>query len=444
MSQATLPEIRYFWKFASGSVEVSREDLSGLLEQVESELRNSTLYRQVLDNLQQLPDDLSRQVQQMVNAIGKAGMQLALRTLITQKADSESPLPSSSAREAAISGSTAPTASYSMETDQDVAKEPVHRAHPAAIDNPLIRQAPLSDSQRASRSRLPGATLPKSPKRLNKKQQAAQDALESWHERLRSIGQELQQARLAHELSLQQVHFRTQIPVSRLQSLEAGTVEPLVEDDIYLRGFIRRVGDILGLDGMALADSLPAPVATPVVVPSWDRTSRQGKLLGAVHIGRAYLYVGYAALLTGGISWVSYQMAARQASSFTPLDHPTSVTPQDSQPSSSPDNGTASSTPAQPQPGTNIAPRATVNATVNARPNATLKSQLRTENTRGLGADVMASSSRNKTSSNLSKAAGRPRLGSIAPPERTQLLAAEGALTSQEKSESLKTKRIVP
>ncbi len=444
VSQTALPETRYCWKFSSGSVEVSREELSGLLDQVESELRSSTLYCQVLDSLQRLPDDLSNQVQQMVNAIGKAGVQLALRKLITKKVDSESPLSSSRVPEATVpgatvSGSAAPAASSPMGTEQAVAEESVRLVPPAVMDNLVIRQAPLSDSQRAPRSRTAGATLTATPKRFSKKQRAAQVALESWHDRLRSIGQELQQARLAHALSLQQVHFRTQIPVHRLQSLEAGTVEPLVEDDIYLRGFIRRAGDILGLDGMALADSLPAPVATPVVVPSWDRSSRQDKVLGGVHIGRAYLYVGYAALLTGGMSWVSYQMAARQASSFTPLDTPTSVTPQDAQPASSPDNGAASSTHTQARPAANVATNVATTATVSARPNPTLKGQPRTETVRGLRTEVTA-----KSSLNLSPAVERSRLGNIAPPEQTQLLAAEGALTGKTKSESPKSKRIVP
>jgi cytoskeleton protein RodZ len=296
MSQETvLPETMYCWKFASGTAEISREELSGLLAQVESELRSSPLYRQVVDNLQKLPADIGNHVQQMVNAIGKAGVQLALRKVITKKVEIAEPIPA--------------------------AHDLNHRGVEGAIAS---CQAPLPDMERRRRSAVSSVTLAETPKRLNKKQRVAQVALEAWRDRLGEIGQELQQARQTKALSLHQLHFKTQIPVHRLKNLEAGTVEPFIEDDIYLRGFIRRAGDALGLDGAALADSLPSPVPTHSILPSWERSPHRAQ---GLHLGRAYLYVGYAALLTSGMSWLSYQTTAKPASQLMTEPIPTRLTP---------------------------------------------------------------------------------------------------------------------
>ncbi|MDQ5964180.1 MAG: Helix-turn-helix protein [Cyanobacteriota bacterium erpe_2018_sw_39hr_WHONDRS-SW48-000098_B_bin.30] len=70
---------------------------------------------------------------------------------------------------------------------------------------------------------------------------------------LEQIGQKLKSAREMQGLSLGQVYDRTKIPMSSLEAIETGRGDDLPEP-VYVAGFIKRYGDMLGLSGQALAD----------------------------------------------------------------------------------------------------------------------------------------------------------------------------------------------
>lgn len=126
------------------------------------------------------------------------------------------------------------------------------------------------------------------------------EAKEQRTKRIQAIGQILQRTREAEGVSRQQLHYRTLIPVHQIQALEEGKVEKLPED-IFIRGFISRLGQSLGLEGQALADSLPA--TANVVLPSWSRTPTA---ISNRSRGSLPLYLGYTALVAsavGGLSW---------------------------------------------------------------------------------------------------------------------------------------------
>jgi cytoskeleton protein RodZ len=119
-------------------------------------------------------------------------------------------------------------------------------------------------------------------------------------ERIEAIGQILQQTRESQGISRQQLHYRTLIPVHQIQALEEGKIEQLPED-IFVRGFISRLGQSLGLEGKALADSVPSTESA--VLSSWSGST------GAIAPrprNSLPLYLGYAALVAsavGGLSW---------------------------------------------------------------------------------------------------------------------------------------------
>jgi cytoskeletal protein RodZ len=86
-------------------------------------------------------------------------------------------------------------------------------------------------------------------------------------EQLKEIGTYLRQKRLEKSLSLEAVAARTHIRLAILESLEKGEIEQLPEP-IYIQGFIRSYGNLLQLDGKALAKRLsasnePTPSETP-------------------------------------------------------------------------------------------------------------------------------------------------------------------------------------
>lgn len=114
----------------------------------------------------------------------------------------------------------------------------------------------------------------------------------AWEQALWEVGLELKQAREERGISLNRLHSLTYIPSRHLKALETGNFEKL-PPDIYVRGFIRKIGDALGLDGVQLAASLPErnPIAQKKV------STTRSLLALLVTPSPLHLYVGYAALL---------------------------------------------------------------------------------------------------------------------------------------------------
>ncbi|MBU6450260.1 MAG: DUF4115 domain-containing protein [Cyanobacteria bacterium REEB67] len=70
---------------------------------------------------------------------------------------------------------------------------------------------------------------------------------------LEQIGQKLKATREGQSLSLGQIYDRTKIPPNHLEAIESGIADDLPET-VYVAGFIKRYGDLLGLNGQSLAD----------------------------------------------------------------------------------------------------------------------------------------------------------------------------------------------
>ena len=75
-------------------------------------------------------------------------------------------------------------------------------------------------------------------------------------EKLRSVAQQLVQAREAQGISLEEIATKTFIPMRALKALESGETFKLPEP-IFVQGFIRRYAKLVGLDGDALAKEIP-------------------------------------------------------------------------------------------------------------------------------------------------------------------------------------------
>jgi cytoskeleton protein RodZ len=101
-------------------------------------------------------------------------------------------------------------------------------------------------------------------------------------EQLKEIGGYLRQLREERPLSVEDIAAITRIRVPMLEALESGNLDRLPEL-IYVKGFIRRYGEALGIDGKSLSDRLSpsaqqlvqeaatpkktAPKVTPPAVP---------------------------------------------------------------------------------------------------------------------------------------------------------------------------------
>jgi cytoskeleton protein RodZ len=124
------------------------------------------------------------------------------------------------------------------------------------------------------------------------------------------------------------------VPMHQLQALETGQGTHLPED-VYLRGFIKRIGTALELDNATLLASLPIPDPTQAILPSWYHPPTKSGGIKGLAVQPLHLYVGYAALMAGGLVWLSHQQTPETPPGAIQLDAPNVTTsPQSNQPHS--------------------------------------------------------------------------------------------------------------
>lgn len=324
-------ESTYYVGVPGGNAEMSLSGLRAILGQVETELYQSEIYGQMLSSIKTLPEDLTRQVQCMVRAVGREAIRLALRKLVRKK-----PLGIVPSSGQGLSSSTLSVAAPKLQ--QPPAPPPPNASLNEVVMTPPARDRPLTTALVAPLDSPPTHLLngrvtvyPPAPmpttkqlrtnlsKKSSKKELAAQSALQARETCLRELGQMIRQVRQEKAWSPYHLHMKTQIPVHQLEALEMGRIDRLPED-IYLRGFIRQVGNTLGLDGNHMAASLPASETATAIVPSWQ----QPKMHAGLRLSSMHVYIGYAALMAGGIAWVSQQAAPPQVNS-APMPPPVTV-----------------------------------------------------------------------------------------------------------------------
>ncbi len=113
---------------------------------------------------------------------------------------------------------------------------------------------------------------------------------------LAAIGSQLRQLREQQQLSIDDMSARTQVQPRLIQAIETGHLEILPEP-VYVRGMVKRYGDSLGLDGLALSQQ----------VPIWERedriyeqqTVRQNSSFHAPQIKPVHVYMGYTLAILG-------------------------------------------------------------------------------------------------------------------------------------------------
>ena len=140
----------------------------------------------------------------------------------------------------------------------------------------------------------------------------------------RDSGATLKKARLEQSLTIREIHERTRVALHQIEAIEAGNLDRLPEE-IYVKGFIRQIALVVGLDYSTLIERLPQTTLKTNVVPHWhinnsSISSKQNSFRPA------HLYIGYAALMAsaaGGLVWVNQSQSAAQLDSLDmPFDIP--------------------------------------------------------------------------------------------------------------------------
>jgi cytoskeletal protein RodZ len=136
---------------------------------------------------------------------------------------------------------------------------------------------------------------------------------------LEQIGENLRQTRQQRQLSIDDISARTRIQPRSIQAIEEGHIEMLPEP-VYVKGMVKRYGDSIGLDGMAISQQ----------VPNWDAadatfeptTKLQTTTLHTpTQIKPFYVYLGYTIAIVG----VSAVASNLLNTAFKPQSQPSPV-----------------------------------------------------------------------------------------------------------------------
>lgn len=294
------------------TIEISQEGLRSILAQIEAELVDSEVYRRSMAGLQTMLGEASSTAQILVKAVGREAVRLTFQQLVRQY----NIVPASSERTKEVRQEHS---NFSQGMDDNSVHVESHSGTASEEEFAKFdgKTAPLKVTNTQT-----GNT--KQNQKLTKAELAAQKAAKEREEILLQIGQELLRAREARSLSVFQLHTQTLVPMHHIEALETGRLHELPED-VYIRGFIRRIGNALGLNGVSIAASLPEPDPVKSVVPSWyNSTAMPGLQLNSVH-----LYLGYTALIAGaigGLGLMSKQAAPEASVEFKPDPAPSSHT----------------------------------------------------------------------------------------------------------------------
>lgn len=290
------------------TIEISQESLRSVLNQIEAELLDSEVYRRTMAGLQTMLGETSNTAQILVKAVGREAVRLTFQQIIKQY--KVVPVP------ADRNDRVPPEESESV---QQVGENPVQdESQTFTTSEGMTLLSSLSTKPTGD------AKPPKKPTKVDMvKQRASLERIEM----LRLVGRELLEARLARSLTIEQLHTQTLVPPHQIEALESGRVEQLPED-VYVRGFIRRIAHALGLDGTALIASIPQPDLSKAAVPSWyNSITVPGFQLNSVH-----LWVGYTALIAGSVGGLSLMSKPATPGASVPPEplgsSPTSTSPK--------------------------------------------------------------------------------------------------------------------
>lgn len=307
-------------------IEISAEGLRDVLGQIEAELYRSEVYRRAVKTLQQMPAKGAASGQFLMKAIGREAVRLTLRHLMrpvgggTQEASGmwgedvekeadEFPV---AAFARALGSQTVPaTSQFPLEIVAPVLE--IAESHPEPEPTPVTAIETAVETATGSASK-------KSRRKISPAEIAEQAAQER-QDGLRQIGEQIRHAREARSMSFAELHRQTLVPIHQLQALEAGHGTHLPED-IYLRGFIKRIGTALKLDNESLLASLPKPDPVQAVLPTWYHPREKATGVRGLAVQPVHLYVGYAALMAGGLVWLSHQSAPETPPGAVELDSP--------------------------------------------------------------------------------------------------------------------------
>ncbi len=300
-------------------IEISQDQLRSLLGEIESELHRSKVYRRVLANLQKMLGSSAEQAKILVKAVSREAIGLAFQkfshqcepvvTEVNQATNVASVAPKVEQETNELSQCLTSVKLQSKKANINTNEDRLSLEKKVVVNkspNPVI--SPEQKSPEARQMRWLNVNKKSSHTKLTEQITAEQQL-----ENIRQIGQQLKKARESKGMTLSQLKIYTHIPIHHMEALENGKLE-LLPEDVFVRGFIRIMGNKLGLNGAVLAASLPVSDTAKSVLPSWSKSKNTSTAVGW-DIRPVHLYLGYATLVAGavgGLSFMSQQANSNQ------------------------------------------------------------------------------------------------------------------------------------
>ncbi|HEY9610143.1 helix-turn-helix domain-containing protein [Allocoleopsis sp.] len=138
-------------------------------------------------------------------------------------------------------------------------------------------------------------------------------------EKLEELGSRLRQFRTEQSIPLEEVAAQTRIQARLLNAIEEGRLDELPEP-VYIKGFIKRFAEALGLNGAEFASAFPTGSALQFVKPAWQ-------YLPAAQLRPMHLYLLYVCLVIGAVSGLSLlvRRSAMEGGMSRAEDYPSQV-----------------------------------------------------------------------------------------------------------------------
>ena len=301
------------------SIRISLDELRSLLGEIEAELHSSKVYLRAVATSEKLLGASAEQIKILLKAVGREAISLAFQQF-------------AQAEKLTSSNDVCSTVEPEKPSDLNMKVEKETRVTDGKSD--------LSQDSTVLSGKTPpiNSTSAKPRKwfQTYKKPIAAelakQKAAEQRQEIMYRIGEQLKQAREYRGLSLYQLNVYTHVPINHMEAIENGNFN-LLPEDALVRGFIRAMGNALGLNGTKLAASLPASDPMQTVLPSWYNPKKSSGGL-VMDVRPIHLYVGYTAVVAGavgGLSLISQQAKTDRAVNPNMVDSPSSCVSKSSE-----------------------------------------------------------------------------------------------------------------
>lgn len=291
----------------NSAIQISQDELRSHLGEIENKLHHSKVYRSALATLQNLLGSSSEQAKLLFKAVSREAIALAVQQFALQQKATEvnqiDPTDVSITVEPENGDLSPCLTNVKLNTNNQEGNTSEDNLISESSVVLSTAENPVKTTENKPQAKTPMKWL-KRTKKPSKAEIASSIAAEQRLANLRKVGQQLRQAREAQGLSLSQLKVYTHVPIHHMEAVENCNLE-LLPVDVYLRGFIRVMGNALGLNGTELMSCLPAPDIAKSVLPMNSYKPRSGSPGLGLDIRPVHLYVGYTALVAGAVGGLS-------------------------------------------------------------------------------------------------------------------------------------------